>query len=334
VLNIVEDWQKGQKTSREPVPTPREFVSTSVGQAYATAAKVLPEVHRVRTRFFGDAKPPFACSPEGHEQALEWLRKAQREDEAALEGRRPGRVNISVVLETDDVPKTSDAFRPLLSIKASDSVAEWHRLLADAIAQVLADSGCKALSWATPGGYEGNELYPMLEMSDGKGWRDEVRAFAKTRLAELAEGVKDIAKASGWWSELEALNVIMCNTLPFPGVHVTAPLDFAFDDKYEGLFPVPAITLTVRGPTAEQEVLKRYRQVLKDHGLKPKPLSTVHSAVLELVFKTPGETWAQRYERWKEWCSRHAHLPTYTEKNGAASLSTEYRRALKRAAWK
>jgi hypothetical protein len=98
-------WAKKERLPRrdrsEPSSVPKELTWTSVGVAYATAGKVQARVEEVRQEFWGTPKPPFATSAQGREAALSWVRQVIREDEAALEGRRPGRATFSVTLEAD-----------------------------------------------------------------------------------------------------------------------------------------------------------------------------------------------------------------------------------------
>jgi len=319
VVAKARSWAKKNLPCREkPEPSmPKELTWTGVGVAYATASKVQALAEGIRREFWGTSEAPFKASPGGLKAALQWLEQAQKEDEQTLEGKRPGRVQVSLTLDTDDAPGLLMALEALHFGDQTQDPKERLRTVIDA----LGDLKASVAAWQSKGGFEGHHPYRTLELAGADRWSKPLSVFSGTRLAALSEKVDEVVQLSGWWSAMEALTFIMCSFIPPAAVQVSVR---------QGRGAGREIALRVRAPTTVKELAEVYRRTLANNRLNPQALSRTYQAVLGLYHETPHLSWPERYQRWLELCDAHPELPRLT---GPDALRVTCKRALKRASW-
>ncbi len=315
IISKALTWAKkrGFPRKRKPKPSvPKEQSWAGLGLAYATVSQVQELVETVREEFWGTPELPFETSPKGQGDALAWLQQAEKEDEAALGGQRPGWVTLSMTLAADNVKTTFDALEPLIGTgQTPKSVAAALAEINDGLA--LNTYGGKDLTLGV--------AWRRLQPTDAEGWIHSVRVLRGTRLARLNERVGEICRLSRWWNETEALVFLMCGLIP-PGA-VRTTVTHKGDGRHE-------ITVKVVAPTTAESVAERYQRALDEHRLNPKTFSGTQRAILELLHDTPSLSWPQRYSRWLDLCVKRPNLPRLSSPD---SLRIACERALKRASW-
>ena len=294
---------------------PQALASTSVGQAWVTVDKVKPIVEEVRALIWGGSDTPFSQTPEGHEEAVIWLRVQVKKNER----KQAGRVKLEFAFEVGKMSGLANAYvKTYGKVRSGDAAYEdYPSLLIEAIKQ---QEG-RLINVKMNGGYDSG-FYRMLVKTDGDGHQRPFKVNDGTLSAQLAEQVERIKKLSGWWTDRETLDHIMCGSVPLPGVvasHQTT------DTGPE------AVKLHVRGPATVEEVARAYQEHLEQWELDPKPLTKNAGAVLQLAYTTPGQTWQQRLERWNEWRKEDKALRKYSDYTG---LRRAYVNALERITWR
>lgn len=271
-----------QQSDGEENYQPHPTAPSSAGKPFATVARVKELVEVVRRAYWKRREAPFPHTREGFEAAKEWL--LQKELEGGT-SRAPDKYRIELVMEGRGIPQFFNALKASLA-RTSGS----DRLLR--IAEAIVEAQRSAVGEITHVN-SGVISHPMLELGGTAGVVQNIHAPEGSLLGALYKSVEEVRKASEWWSPSQALNHIMTGHIP------RADPKVSWSERGDKNY---SITLTIDPPATEQEVLNRYRFALEQIGHEPKTLTLQQSAMLQLVYETPGLTWEERHELWKQRC--------------------------------
>ncbi len=290
---------------KRPEPSYRPRGAVAARRALTTLRRAMPTVQEMRERWWSRTDPPFARL--GDAEGVKWLTElAAREVPDA-----PPRA-VRVVMDVE--PNASQ------ELGRSADLKEVHRcvtsLRVDQVKTASIQSRTSLLAYQDAR----KPLYQHLPIERGSG------------LACFAADLELVQKESGWWSQIEALDVVLC----YPSDPRALPREHVQWDTQHSIRGESTTTITciIRSPVSPDELRHAYAAELERQGMRARDLSAQERFAVELVESHP-ELRSDRGPRWSELARLWSELaPAYgigseaiSDRSLAALLQSAYNRA-------
>ncbi len=315
---------KGVKDA--PLVRGREYESAGLGQSYATRSAMQKHVEKLRLKYWGEPGPPFEITDTGFQEATNWFYTHEKQDAADYPDEFPGTAEVRFKVSTQKALLVNAA---ILKVFKAYGDAEGHvplsQELAFALAKqlvMLAETGDAAFIGFNHSGFRNETI--NLGLFAPSGGKREVRAIEGKTLHNLLEDVRTLADVSSWWTEEDALTVVLFDNF------ISAEVRVKNNAGIRKGIPFREITLTVTAPMTGEEVKEAYNAELKRLNIRPKTFTMVQSALFQLHLEYPysSATHAERYAVWQGW---RKITPKLTDYKSQDSLRRSLESALEAA---